>query len=60
MKKKNEYLLEDEERFKEGKCVEDVINFKIEVKSLVNLKYRCILFVLFLMICNVICILIYV
>lgn len=58
MKKKNEYLLEDEERFKEGKCVEDVINFKIEVKSLVNLEYRCILFVLFLMICNVICILI--
>lgn len=51
MKKKNEYLLEDEERFEEGKCVEDVIDFKIEIKSLVNLEYRCILFVLFLMIC---------
>lgn len=51
MKKKNEYLLEDEERFKEGKCVEDVIDFKIEVMSLVNLEYRCILFVLFLMLC---------
>lgn len=59
MKKKNEYLPEDEERSKEGKRVEDATNSKTEAKSSVNSEHRCILSALLSMTCNVTCILIY-
>lgn len=52
VKKKNEYLPEDEERSEEGKCVEDATDSKTETKSSVNSEHRCILSALLSMTCT--------